>query len=88
MLDIVDRRAHGALERRDDAAGDFRSLQTAEIEHHADHGNVDGGENIDRHVERRHRPQNRDQEGEHDKGEGPLQRDADNPGHGFGYSEL
>ncbi len=53
VLDIIDRGAHDAGKGRDHASGNFRSLQAAELEHHAHHRNIDGGEDVDGHVERR-----------------------------------
>ena len=37
-------------------------------------------------LKRRQRPEDQDQQRHDDEGEGPLQRDADDPGHGLGYS--
>ena len=82
MFNIVHRCGHQPFKRRHDAAQHFRRRQAAILENHTDHGNVDAGKNIGRHIHHRHRTGDGDQDGEHDEGEGPLQGDTDDPHHG------
>ena len=67
VLDVIDRRGQRALERRDDTARHLIRRQAGVLPHHTDDRDADLGENIGRSTQSRERPDNQEQEREHDE---------------------
>ena len=68
VLDVVDRDGDAALGVGDDAVGHVRGGKAAEVPHHADHWNVDVGENIDRRAQDDDGRQDDQHQRHHDEG--------------------
>ena len=67
VLDVVDRGGQRALKRRDDAAGHLVRRQPGILPDHADHGNADVREDVGRRAQRRQRPDDQQQQREHNE---------------------
>ena len=65
VLDVVDSDGRGTLRVGDDAVGHLAGRETGIVPHHADDGNIDVGENIDRSTQKDDRRQD-DQHDRHD----------------------
>ena len=87
MIDVVDRRRQGALELRHDAAGHLIRRQARVLPNDRDDGNADVGENVDRHAKRRERPDDENDNGQHDERVGSSQRHLDEADHAAGAPE-
>ena len=81
VLDVVDRRRQRPLKRRDDAPGHLVRRQAGIIPDHSDDGNPDLGKDIGRRAQRSQRPDDQQQQSEHDKRIRPAQRDTDQRDH-------
>ena len=79
MLDVADLRGQGALVVVDDAPGHIVRQEPVIGPHHADDRNIDVGKDVGRRPQRRQRAEDRNQEGEDDKGVWPPQRDLNDP---------
>ena len=88
VLDVVDGGRQRALERRDDAPRHLVRRQAGVLPDHADHGNPDLRKNVGGRAQRCQRPDDQQQQREHDKGIRPAQRDADQCGHRTGIPRL
>ena len=81
VLDVVDRRRQRALERRDDAPGHLVRRQAGIVPDHADHGDADVRKDVGRRAQRRQRPDDQEQQRQHDERIRPAQRNTDQCDH-------
>ena len=86
VLDVVDRGGQRALERRGDAAGHLVGRQAGVLPDHADHGDADIRKDIGRRAQRGERPDDQDEQRQHNEGVRPAQRNADDGIHAMRFS--
>ena len=66
VLDVIDRNGHAAFGVGDDAVGHVAGREAGKVPHHADHGNIDVGENVNRRAQNSQgHQQNNDQRHDH-----------------------
>ena len=81
VLDVVDRGGQRPLERRGDAPRHLVRRQAGVIPDHPDHGDPDFRKDIGRRAQRGQRPDDQQQQREHDESIRPAQRDTDQCDH-------
>ena len=88
VFDVVDGGGQRPLKRRGDAPGHLVGRQTGILPDHADHGDTDIRENVGRRPQRGQRPDDQEQQREHDERVRPAQGDTDQSDHRKGIPKA